>query len=325
MAVRTETSPPGGSASEFASRVAPRRRGATVLAYAVTTAGDGSTCRRTNIAISREGSRQSGAAASPRLSRSGLFSTRGRGNFPVCKALKTHEMRKFSPSSLRAKRENGLRPRGQARLCRILSGHGISRRGRENSPGCKALKTHETRKLSPSSLRTKRHADQIGSAASAHPTSLHRKRPRTAVRLRTHAARGGGMRRGGVWNTAEERRKSTKIWRNITWGFGGLQLLEIPQNRQSFGDYLVDKCSAMGSMAVIGDFPHVRRPSSSRLHRRQRRSRGDGSDHVARWPGLSALRVTLQNRQGRRHIGSRWPLLLRRVQEPIHGNGRNNF
>ncbi len=96
------------------------------------------------------------------------------------------------------------------------------------------MKTHETRKLSPSSLRTKRHADQIGSAASAHPTSLHRKRPRTAVRLRTHAARGGGMRRGGVWNTAEERRKSTKIWRNITWGFGGLQLLEIPQNRQSF-------------------------------------------------------------------------------------------
>ena len=158
MAVRTETSPPGGSASEFASRVAPRRRGATVLAHAVTTAGDGPTSRRTNFAISRGGSRPPGAAASPRLSRSGLFSTRGRGNFPVCKALKTHEMRKFSPSSLRAKRENGLRPRGQARLRRILSGHGISRRGRENSPGCKALKTHETRKFSPSSLRTKRHA-----------------------------------------------------------------------------------------------------------------------------------------------------------------------
>ena len=234
MAVCTETSSPGGSASELASRVAPRRRGATVFAYAVTTAGDGSTCRRTNIAISRGGSRQSGAAASPRLSRSGLFSTRARGNFPVCKALKTHEMRKFSPRLSARSEKMELRPRGQARLCRILSGHGISRRGRENSPGCKALKTHETRKLSPSSLRTKRHADQIGSAASAHPTSLHRKRPRTAVRLRTHAARGGGMRRGGVWNTAEERRKSTKIWRNITWGFGGLQLLEIPQNRQSF-------------------------------------------------------------------------------------------
>ena len=155
MAVRTETSPPGGSASEFASRVAPRRRGATVLTHAVTTAGDGPTSRRTNLAISREGSRPSGAAASPRLSRSGLFSTRGRGNFPACKALKTHEMRKFSPSSLRAKRENGLLPRGQARLRRILSGHGISRRGRENYPGCKALKTHETRKSSPSRLRNK--------------------------------------------------------------------------------------------------------------------------------------------------------------------------
>jgi hypothetical protein len=132
--------------------------------------GRGPTGRRTNIAISRGGSRPSGAAASPRLSRSGLFSTWRRGNFPPCKALKTHEMRKFSPSSLRAKRENGLLPRGQARLRRILSGHGISRRGRGNFPGCKALKTHETWKLSPSSRRTKRHADQIGSAASAHPT-----------------------------------------------------------------------------------------------------------------------------------------------------------
>lgn len=168
MAVRTETSPPGGSASEFASRVAPHRRGATILTYAVTTARDGPTSRRTNFAISREGSRPSGVAASPRLSRSGFFSTRRRGNFPACKALKTHEMRKFSPSSLRA-RENGLLPRGQARLSR-LSGHGISRRGRENFPGCKALKTHETRKLSPSSLHTKRHADQIGSDGSAHPT-----------------------------------------------------------------------------------------------------------------------------------------------------------
>ena len=105
MAVRTETSPPGGSAPEFASRVAPRRCGATVLTHAVTTAGDGPTSRRTNFAISREGSRPLGAAASPRLSRSGLFSNRGCGNFPACKALKTHEMRKFSPSSLRAKRE----------------------------------------------------------------------------------------------------------------------------------------------------------------------------------------------------------------------------
>ena len=153
MAMRTETAPPGGSASELASRVAPRRRGATALAYAATTAGDGPTSRRTNIAISRGGSRPSGASASPRLSRRGFFSTRGRGNFPACKALKTHEMRKLSPSSLRAKRENGLLPRGQARLRRILSGHGISRRGRENLPGCKALKTHETRKLSPSRLR----------------------------------------------------------------------------------------------------------------------------------------------------------------------------
>jgi hypothetical protein len=155
MALRTETCPPGGSASEFASCVAPRRRGATVLAHAVTTAGDGPTNRRTNFAISCEGSPPSGAAASPGLSPSGFFWTRGRGNFPACKALKTHEMRKLSPSSLRAKRENGLLPRGQARLRRIVSGHCISRRGRENFPACKALKTHETRKLSPSRLRNK--------------------------------------------------------------------------------------------------------------------------------------------------------------------------
>jgi hypothetical protein len=69
MAERTETNPPGGSASEFASRVAQRRRGATVLTHAVTTAGEGPTSRRPNFAISREGSRPSGAAASPRASR----------------------------------------------------------------------------------------------------------------------------------------------------------------------------------------------------------------------------------------------------------------
>jgi hypothetical protein len=155
MAARTETSPPSGSASEFVSRFAPHRRGATVLTHAVTAADDGPTSRRTNFAISRVGRRPSGAAGSPRLSRSGFFSTRGRGNFPACKALKTHEMRKLSPSSLRAKRENGLLGCGQARLRRIVSGHGICRRGRENYPGCKALKTHETRKSSPSRLRNK--------------------------------------------------------------------------------------------------------------------------------------------------------------------------
>ena len=87
MAVRTETSPPGGSASEFASRVAPRRRGATVLTHAVTTAGDGPTSRRTNFAISREGSRPSGAAASPRLSRSGLFSNLGARKFSCLQGI----------------------------------------------------------------------------------------------------------------------------------------------------------------------------------------------------------------------------------------------
>src|SRR5580700_1235914 len=48
------------------------------------------------------------------------------------------------------------------------------------------LKTHETRKLSPSSLRTKRHADQIGSAASAHRTLSASQTPANG-RLRTHA------------------------------------------------------------------------------------------------------------------------------------------
>jgi hypothetical protein len=60
MALRTETCPPGGSASEFASRVVLRRRGATVLAHAVTTAGvdqraDGQTLRfRAGAADRRE-------------------------------------------------------------------------------------------------------------------------------------------------------------------------------------------------------------------------------------------------------------------------------
>jgi hypothetical protein len=234
MALRTETSPPGGSASEFASRIALRRRGAPVLAHAVTTAGYAPTGRRTNIAISRGGSRPSGAATSPRLSGSGLFSTWRRGNFPACKALKTHEMRKFSPSSLRAEREDGLRRRGRARLRRILSGRGVSRRGARKFSWLQSIENSRNEKII--ALVSSREAARglFGSAASAHPTSPHRKRPRTAPRLRTHAARRVGMRRGGVWNTAEERRKSTKIWRNITWGFGGLQLLEISQNRQRF-------------------------------------------------------------------------------------------
>jgi hypothetical protein len=199
MAARTETSPPSGSASEFVSRFAQRRRGATVLTHAVTTAGDGPTSRRPNFAISSEGSRPSGAAASPRLSRSGFLSTRGRGNFPACKALKTHEMRKLSPASLRAKRENRLLPRGQARLRRILSGHGISRRGRETNPGCKALKTHETRKLSPSRLRNKvlpappsrwRSSPQNGAARKWRRNGLKRLNPRPEMvsswTLRSH-------------------------------------------------------------------------------------------------------------------------------------------
>jgi hypothetical protein len=42
------------------------------------------------------------------------------------------------------------------------------------------------------------------------------------------------MRRGGVWNAVEGRRERQKVWRNRTFGFGGLQPLEIPQNHQSF-------------------------------------------------------------------------------------------
>jgi hypothetical protein len=41
MTKRSESSPPGGSASEFASRVAPRRSGAVGFLHAVTMAGDG--------------------------------------------------------------------------------------------------------------------------------------------------------------------------------------------------------------------------------------------------------------------------------------------
>jgi hypothetical protein len=147
MALRTETSPPGGSASEFASRIALRRRGAPVLAHAVTTAGHALTGRRTNIAISRGGSRPSGAATSPRLSGSGLFSTWRLGNFPACKALKTHEMRKFSPSSLRAERENGLRSRGRARLRRILPGRGVSRRGARKFSWLQSIENSRNEKI----------------------------------------------------------------------------------------------------------------------------------------------------------------------------------
>src|SRR5271168_155377 len=46
---------------------------------------------------------------------------------------------------------------------------------------------------------------------------------------------------------------------------------------------------------------------------------------MARWPGMSALRVILQNRQGGRCIGSRRALLLWRVQKSIHSDGRDDF
>ena len=143
MAVHTETSPPSESASEFASRVAPRRRGATVLTQAVTTATD-------EPCDFARGQPTVGSGGFALVSQRPFLDREAR-KFPACKALKTQEMRKLSPSSVRAKRENGLLPRGQARLRRILilSGHGISCRGRENYPGCKALKTHETRKSSP--------------------------------------------------------------------------------------------------------------------------------------------------------------------------------
>jgi len=42
------------------------------------------------------------------------------------------------------------------------------------------------------------------------------------------------MRRGGVRNTVEGRRERQKIWSKSTLGFGGLQPVEIPQNRQGF-------------------------------------------------------------------------------------------
>jgi hypothetical protein len=42
------------------------------------------------------------------------------------------------------------------------------------------------------------------------------------------------MWRGGVGNTVEGRRERQKIWSKSTLGFGGLQPLEIAQNRQSF-------------------------------------------------------------------------------------------
>src|SRR5271168_3622499 len=46
--------------------------------------------------------------------------------------------------------------------------------------------------------------------------------------------RGGGIRRGGGWNTAEERAGATKNLERRHLGFLGLQPLEIPQNGQSF-------------------------------------------------------------------------------------------
>jgi hypothetical protein len=42
----------------------------------------------------------------------------------------------------------------------------------------------------------------------------------------------GGMRRCGVWNTAERRRTTTKNLERHHLGFLGLQHLEIPQNGQ---------------------------------------------------------------------------------------------
>src|SRR5271169_63002 len=42
------------------------------------------------------------------------------------------------------------------------------------------------------------------------------------------------LRRGGGGDGAEGRRGRRKSWRNLIEGFGGLQAVEIPQNRQSF-------------------------------------------------------------------------------------------
>src|SRR5271168_3948853 len=78
----------------------------------------------------------------------------------------------------------------------------------------------------------------------ASSTPLQHERQRTTVgSLRTHPARGGGMRRGDVWNTAEGKREPQNIWRNIKAGLEGLQPLEIPQNHQSFLWKSLDKNS----------------------------------------------------------------------------------
>jgi hypothetical protein len=66
------------------------------------------------------------------------------------------------------------------------------------------------------------------------PTPQRCKPKRAAVHSQAISGRRGGMRRGGVWNAVEGRRGRQKIWRNNTLGFGGLQHVEIPQNRQSF-------------------------------------------------------------------------------------------
>src|SRR5271163_2881304 len=68
----------------------------------------------------------------------------------------------------------------------------------------------------------------------ASATPMETKGPQMPVALRPKPPGAGGIRRSGVWNTAQGRRESQKVWRNIKGGFEGLQPLEIPQNRQSF-------------------------------------------------------------------------------------------
>src|ERR1700691_3118251 len=77
-------------------------------------------------------------------------------------------------------------------------------------------------------------------------TALERPSAREPVR-----ATRGGMRRSCGWNRAGARGERQKIWRNIIYGFGGLQPVEIPQNRQSFLWKSLQKTS--GDLEKLGE------------------------------------------------------------------------
>src|SRR5271163_2771728 len=162
---------------------------------------------------------------------------------------------------------------------------------------------------------------------------LRRKPTRNAERARSHAVRGGGMRPGGVWNTAEGRRERQKNLEKHHLGSGGLQPLDIPQNRQSFVWKSLDKNSPdlekLGQMrggrldsAALAPFRELVLRAGNGADRHPKSSSRIEADGVAagRPRGKFSVLQSLENTQNRKRISIQresGPIGLGGVERPI--------